>query len=314
MPAISRWPVFSAQKTSDRACLACHDGPIHHADQVFTPKCPPATRNIADSRASRPLPMPPARSAMRTCGPAAPSPVKFVRDIENFGSGHPEFAALRSGKQRSRNDQAESRRAHEEEPQRAERGAGAARLRRLPPAADFDRCLAVRFGRADRRRCPLRAEVRCLSSQKSDLAAMVLARAYMAPPTYAKTCVACHGLQFDKRFTEGVPHDTPDVVHKFLVREIRAIYCRASGGSARHRARSRAAAEAAAGCGANSHSAAVGHGARGGIRAAALRQDLQAVPRVELFLSAPRFRRSRNRTSRRAGCRTRISITTGTSW
>ena len=30
---------FFSQKTSDRACLACHDGPVHHDDQVFTPKC-----------------------------------------------------------------------------------------------------------------------------------------------------------------------------------------------------------------------------------------------------------------------------------
>jgi len=48
---------------------------------------------------------------------------------------------------------------------------------------------------------------------------MVLARALMAPPTYAKTCAACHGLQFDKRFAEGAPHDTPVVIHAFLLQE-----------------------------------------------------------------------------------------------
>jgi len=30
---------FFSEKTSDRACLACHDGPIHHANQTFTPNC-----------------------------------------------------------------------------------------------------------------------------------------------------------------------------------------------------------------------------------------------------------------------------------
>ena len=50
---------------------------------------------------------------------------------------------------------------------------------------------------------------------------MILARAYMAPTTYARTCAACHGLQFDKRFTESVPHDTPEVIHAFLDQRFR---------------------------------------------------------------------------------------------
>jgi len=29
---------FSA-KASDQACLSCHDGPVHHTSQVFTPNC-----------------------------------------------------------------------------------------------------------------------------------------------------------------------------------------------------------------------------------------------------------------------------------
>ena len=57
------------------------------------------------------------------------------------------------------------------------------------------------------------------AAQKSDLPSMILARAYMAPLTYAKTCAACHGLQFDKRFSEGAPHDTPEVIHAFLLQK-----------------------------------------------------------------------------------------------
>jgi hypothetical protein len=39
----------------------------------------------------------------------------------------------------------------------------------------------------------------------------------MSPVTYAKHCSACHGLQFDARFQEAAPHDTPEVIHTFLV-------------------------------------------------------------------------------------------------
>jgi hypothetical protein len=44
-------------------------------------------------------------------------------------------------------------------------------------------------------------------------------RAYMSPIAYAKHCVACHGLQFDPHFQEGVPHDTPSVIHAFLLQK-----------------------------------------------------------------------------------------------
>ena len=136
----------------------------------------------------------------------------------------------------------------------------------------------------------------------------------MAPPTYAKTCAACHGLQFDKRFTEGAPHDTPEVIHAFLDQRFRQYIFAHPDEVRETRARARFAAEAAAGCGARPHAAAVGGRARGRIRAAALRQNLQAVPCTEFCAHRPRCPWWRNRTSRRAGCRTRISITTATRW
>ena len=44
------------------------------------------------------------------------------------------------------------------------------------------------------------------------------ARAYMQPISYARHCIGCHPLLFDKRFTDSVPHDTPEVIHAFLVK------------------------------------------------------------------------------------------------
>jgi len=42
----------------------------------------------------------------------------------------------------------------------------------------------------------------------------------MAPPKFSEHCAACHTLQFDKRFgNDQVPHDTPEVVHAFLLKK-----------------------------------------------------------------------------------------------
>ncbi len=41
-------------------------------------------------------------------------------------------------------------------------------------------------------------------------------RELMAPVTFANACTSCHLLSFDKRFSEGVPHDKPEVIHAFL--------------------------------------------------------------------------------------------------
>jgi hypothetical protein len=45
-------------------------------------------------------------------------------------------------------------------------------------------------------------------------------RAYIAAPTYASACQNCHPLQFDSNLPETVPHDRPQVVHAFIVREL----------------------------------------------------------------------------------------------
>jgi hypothetical protein len=214
---------FFSQKTSDRACLACHDGPIHHANQTFTPKCSScheehrghlrlaATSDAACSQC---------HGDLRTTG----APTKFVRDIEHFGAGHPEFAAVRPGSV----DPGTIKLNHAVHMKRNLAGPNG------PVQLDCDDCHrpptstdAWRFESAAPQLATTAAQSAAtsapmLAAQKSDLPAMVLARANMAPPMYAKTCAGCHGLQFDKRFADEVPHDTPEVIHVFLVREFTA--------------------------------------------------------------------------------------------
>lgn len=194
-------------RASDQACLACHDGPIHHANQTFTPSCSlcheehQGHRRLAvmdDSSCTE------CHSNLRTTG----QPTRYVRSIKNFGSGHPEFLALRPGAV----DPGTIKLNHAVHLKHNLAGPSG------PVQLDCEDCHRpptstepLRFGLATGAPVSI--------SQKSDLPVEISAEAYMAPVTYAKHCVACHGLQFDKRFPESAPHDTPQVIHPFLVQK-----------------------------------------------------------------------------------------------
>jgi len=198
---------FSA-KASDQACLSCHDGPMHHDNQTFTPNCASCHEEhqgrmrlaaTADASCTQ------CHANLRTVG----APTKFTRDIENFGSRHPEFAALRPGAV----DPGTIKLNHAVHLKKNLKGPNGE-----PVQLDCDDChrpptsaQPLRFGSATGTPVAI--------AQKSDLPIAISARAYMAPVTYVKHCVACHGLQFDKRFTESVPHDTPQVIHTFLIQK-----------------------------------------------------------------------------------------------
>ncbi|MBZ5694583.1 MAG: cytochrome c3 family protein [Acidobacteriia bacterium] len=207
---------FFSAKASDRVCLSCHDGPIHHANQTFTPKCSSChmehrgqLRLAATSDASCTQ----CHANLRTVG----AETHFARDVEDFGAGHhPEFAAVRTGSV----DPGTIKLNHAVHLKKNLAGSNG------PVQLDCDDCHrpptstdAWRFGSAPPNAAPAAQKSDLPAMSKSDLPLMVSARAYMAPITYAKHCAACHGLQFDKRFTEGVPHDTPEIVHAFVVQK-----------------------------------------------------------------------------------------------
>jgi hypothetical protein len=197
---------FSA-KASDQACRACHDGPTHHTNQLFTPHC---SSCHAEHRGRRRL----AATADENCTQchanlrAAGSPTQFANHIEGFGSAHPEFAALRPGS----GDPGTVKLNHAVHMKAKLLGPNG------PVQLDCDDChrpatstAAWRFGSAQ----PARDSV----PGKFDPPSRVSARDYMGPITYANNCIACHTLQFDKRFRESVPHDMPELVDAFVVQK-----------------------------------------------------------------------------------------------
>jgi hypothetical protein len=211
---------FFGAKANDRACLACHDGPIHHANQAFTPSC---SSCHVEHRGRVQLAATPDRSCTQCHANLHTShaTTSFVASITGFETGHPEFAALRAGFvdpgtiKLNHAVHMKANLAGPHGPVRLDCGdchrpgvstqpprfssaaaeANVAQLATAPPVA----ALAV-----DRRFGP--------PSHSA-------ARAYMAPASYSKHCAGCHTLLFDKRFAEGVPHDTPEIIHAFLIKK-----------------------------------------------------------------------------------------------
>jgi hypothetical protein len=87
----------SFQKSAtDQACLSCHDGPVHHADQTFTPAC---SNCHVEHQGTLRL----AATSDRACTQChadlttTHGASKFASNIRGFDNTHPEFAVLRPG-------------------------------------------------------------------------------------------------------------------------------------------------------------------------------------------------------------------------
>ena len=109
-------------------------------------------------------------------------PTKFVSDITGFDGNHPEFAALRPGQ--------------------ADPG-------------------TIKFNHKVHLKKELRGpqgtvQLKCADCHRP------ADRSYMEPVNYEKHCESCHTLQFDRRFSESVPHKEPKIVYDFVVEKLTA--------------------------------------------------------------------------------------------
>jgi hypothetical protein len=209
---------FFSEKVADQKCLACHDGAIHHSAQEFTPSCASCH---ADHRGAIRL----AATGDANCAQCHANlkmrsgPVNFAANIDRFETNHPEFSVLRD----ARPDPGTIQLNHYRHLQPNLLGPNGARVQMV--CTDCHRSAAdtnAPWPYGDGKNPAATTKDPATPAAKSSMPVAASPRAIMAPATYARTCAACHSLQFDKRLADSVPHDTPEVIHPFIVAKLQA--------------------------------------------------------------------------------------------
>lgn len=212
-------------KAANSACLACHDGPIHHMEQAETPDCAECHeehRGKVNLSAASNEACADCHADLTGHGSAS----HYASGIRSFENGHPEFVAAKAGARdpgtiklnhmlhmkpiRSAPDGPNVQLACGD----CHRSNAAAALSAWPYADAKYVAASVSYTDKDEF-VPERSE----GSVRHNPAT---GRELMAPVKFATACASCHLLTFDKRFDEGVPHDKPVVIHTFLVKKFSA--------------------------------------------------------------------------------------------
>jgi hypothetical protein len=212
--------VFSA-KATDTACLACHDGPVHHVTTMKTPEC-------ADCHTEHRGRVNISAASSQSCAGChsqihngVPSK-QFAPGIRTFRDGHSEFFALRWTGGAPPRDPGTIKLNHSIHMNLIRRGPNGPMVQL--ECSDCHRPTAVPAPAAYSDENYVGAKVSYTEGQTpTRFAQDMLAplnrasgRELMVPVKFATSCASCHLLTFDKRFNEGVPHDTPEVVDAFL--------------------------------------------------------------------------------------------------
>ena len=202
---------------SDQSCLTCHDGPVHQAAQVFTPSCSSChVEHVGRARLVAAVSDASCTQCHANLSTTNGAP-HFARTVLSFAA-HPEFAPLRANSK----DPGTIKFNHSVHLQANLIGPNGRRVQlacndcHRPGAGrgswpyGVPGIETVRFAGGAEFTAPSGISHRSSASEKRS------EFAYMDPPTYANTCFSCHALEFDSRFSQSVPHDTPAKVDAFL--------------------------------------------------------------------------------------------------
>jgi hypothetical protein len=211
-----------SSKAADGACLACHDGPIHHENDLkaAVPACTACHvehRGRINLRAASNQSCAECHGNLRTKSRLA----TYAAHIETLENGHPEFAILRPGVMDP--DTIALNHAIHMKPIRRGPNGPVVQLEcgdchrpetvKAPwPYADTKYLAAI----------PSYKEEDEFLLQKTAILSprrRMDGREYMAPAKFDNACAGCHLLTFDKRFAEGAPHDKPKVVRAYLLKK-----------------------------------------------------------------------------------------------
>lgn len=207
-----------SSKARAEACLACHDGPVHHENEVqaAVPECATCHaehRGRVDISAASNQACGECHANLRvTCGT-----LSVAGHVRALNDGHPEFAALRQGAK----DPGTIKLNHAIHMKLIRRGPTGPMVQL--ECGDCHRPAAVNgvWPYADTNYVGTSVTYKDDAALQPVTAALTPRRGpdgreYMEAPKFATSCAGCHLLTFDKRFDVGVPHDKPEVVHVFL--------------------------------------------------------------------------------------------------
>jgi hypothetical protein len=202
---------------ADGTCLACHEAPAHNQRQTFAPAC---SSCHVEHRGAMRL----ADTAYNACAQchgdlkSNDGVIRFDPHVSGFDRHHPEFAAVRSGR-----DPGTVNLNHNVHLQPTIFGpAGAVQMK----CDDCHRPLNVDEP------WPYSVAVVQPASQQPVLVGATGAQqrkrrsvevgpgAYMTPIRYVNQCAACHVLQFDPLIPVPAPHTKPELVHAFIVQKL----------------------------------------------------------------------------------------------
>jgi hypothetical protein len=220
-------------RAADNACLACHDGPMHHtiAPQIWRTKsaecaaCHSEHRGRIDIAAVSDQACAACHANLDTVAPAGSH---FRGHIRSFETSHPEFNAAEKGAR----DPGTIKLNHAIHMKPIRRGPNGPSVQlecgdchrsaaaSAPWTYGDTRYTAASHSYSDQ------DEVFPPPSGTLGPQAPATGRELMAPVKFATACAACHLLTFDKRFEEGVPHDKPEAVHAFMVKKFQDYIAR----------------------------------------------------------------------------------------
>lgn len=213
-----------SSKAADSGCLACHDGPMHHENEVA--RAVPACATCHMEHRGRVVLSAASNQSCAECHgnlKVASGQLHYASNIESLEDGHPEFAALRNGA-KDRGTILLNHAIHMKPIRQGPNGP----IVQLE-CHDCHRRAGLNEPWPYEDRAYTLAETSYVRQSETPLPQDVLhgprpltGREYMLPVRFATACAGCHLLTFDKRFDEGVPHDTTEVVHAFLVKKFQA--------------------------------------------------------------------------------------------
>ena len=198
---------FSA-KVTDQSCQSCHDGPVHQAQQVYTPDC--ATCHVEHSGQTslarvNDVGCTECHSDLKTKS----GKLRVAANIKSFGSGHPEFAAVRPG-QHDMGSVKFNHQVHLKKDLRGPRGSNV-QMQCTDCHQPQGVTRSLPYGQTEVTDQPGNAQV--------STSPHISTRSYMAPVNFNEHCSGCHPLGFDRRFKDAVPHKKPEVVREAVFKK-----------------------------------------------------------------------------------------------